>query len=694
MQNQTKLFTDDDLNTVRVINPPWLPPELREKLAEHKVIAHTTSFSKAERRILRKRKRIMVSEWAEKHRYLTMSSIPGIWRNEVTPYLTGIMDAAIFPSVQTIIICKAPQVGMSEGAHNFIGYVIDRAPGPVLYVYPDELTARENSKDRILPMIQSSPRLRSYMTRVQDDASVLRINLQHMPIYLAWARSASRLANRPIRYVIFDETDKYPEATGKREADPISLGEKRTRTYQWNRVVWKISSPTTETGYIWKAMTIEAQVVFYFWVCCPHCTQYQVMEFDQIKWPEDQRDPETVEQKKLAWYECKHCKKTWDDGMRDKAVRNGHWRAEALEDKHLGLELFAYLRMYRPSKIGFHIPSWLSYFVSLSEVAGAFLKGLSDFQKLKDFMNGHKAEPWRQILITTAQEEVLHACCDLEPQTVPVEAVALTAGIDVQKYGFWFVVRAWAADYTSWLIHYGNLAKWEDVENLLFNTTYPIGARGEGPGASGQGQVAGGEKKDIKTARIMRAAIDTGGGDTDLGLSMTEETYWWLRRNAVGRGCRVWGTKGASRSLAGKIHMSKPIDKTPSGKPLPGGLQIILLDTDDIKDMFFYRLNQAIERGAQAAYLHAKTGQDYASHITAEEKERDEKGVERWIKKKARNDLLDCECLAMMCADPEWPGGGIHLFRREKPKEKDSGPVKPSGSNWARGDRDGGWMER
>jgi hypothetical protein len=38
----------------------------------------------------------------------------------------------------------------------------------------------------------------------------------------------------------------------------------------------------------------------------------------------------------------------------------------------------------------------------------------------------------------------------------------------------------------------------------------------------------------------MRAGIDTGGGDRDEGMSMTEEAYAWLRRNGVGRGCRVW----------------------------------------------------------------------------------------------------------------------------------------------------------
>ncbi|MHC1745334.1 MAG: phage terminase large subunit family protein [Syntrophobacteraceae bacterium] len=51
--------------------------------------------------------------------------------------------------------------------------------------------------------------------------------------------------------------------------------------------------------------------------------------------------------------------------------------------------------------------------------------------------------------------------------------------------------------------------------------------------------------------RIWRAAVDTGGGNREDGLSMTEDTTNWLRRNGVGRGCRVWATKGSSTPLAG-----------------------------------------------------------------------------------------------------------------------------------------------
>ena len=52
----------------------------------------------------------------------------------------------------------------------------------MLCVYPDRDTARDNSKDRILPMLTSSPRLRKYLTGYDDDEASMRIKLKHMPL--------------------------------------------------------------------------------------------------------------------------------------------------------------------------------------------------------------------------------------------------------------------------------------------------------------------------------------------------------------------------------------------------------------------------------------------------------------------------------------------------------------------------------
>ncbi|MFH2098945.1 MAG: terminase gpA endonuclease subunit, partial [Pseudomonadota bacterium] len=185
-----------------------------------------------------------------------------------------------------------------------------------------------------------------------------------------------------------------------------------------------------------------------------------------------------------------------------------------------------------------------------------------------------------------------------------------------------------------------HLATWEDLENLLFKTTYPH---------AGQAGLS---------LPIWRAGLDTGGGRFDSGVSMTEEAYLWLNRNRSGRGCRVLATKGASRAQATRIRVGRPIEQTPSGKPLASGLRLLFLDSGAFKDAFFYRLAQAREAGVEAAYLHAETGTDYAKQITAEVKNR---GVWELVHK--NNHLLDAECVAMAVADPGCPGGGVHLVR-------------------------------
>ena len=470
---------------------------------------------RGEREVFRKRRPIPASVWAERHRILAMSRFPGPWRNDITPYLVGIMDAAAWPSVRTTTLCKAPQIGGSEAVNNLLGYFIDRDPGPALMVYPDAPTGRENMKDRLVPMIQDSKRLRSYMTGMDDDTSSLRIRLIHMPIYLAWAGSASRLANKPIKHVIFDEVDKYPTQASKKETDPIRLGEKRVITYQYDHKILKISTPTIEAGPIWQSLTQEAQVIFDYWVRCPECDGWQLMNFDQIKWDKvadaDRKrvnpSPQDMRMFGLAWYECPACGARWDDGMRDRAVSRGEWRARSGEQGARSGEqgagggehgagsgeqgatdpsnpsnpsdpsdMFAYLRERRPKKIGFHLPSWISPFVALSEVAAAFLDGLRDINAYKDFINAHKAEPWIIRRQERAEDAIMALRDDRPRGRVPSggQVACLTAGVDTQDAGFWYEIRAWGygMDMTSWGVREGYVETWEGLQRIVWHDEY------------------------------------------------------------------------------------------------------------------------------------------------------------------------------------------------------------------------------
>jgi terminase, large subunit len=582
------------------------------------------SFSEAEKRILKKRRPIRVSVWAERHRIITMGKFQGAWRNEVTPYLTGIMDAMAFPSVRTIILCAAPQIGKTEAVNNFVAWAIDRAPGPVLYVYPDALTARENSKDRILPMIEASPRLKDYMTGWEDDKTSLRIKLAHMPIYLAWAGSAARLANKPIRYVIFDETDKYPPQSNKRETDPISLGEKRTITYRYDHKIIKLSTPTIEGAPIWTALQNEAEEVFVYHVPCPDCGEKQEMDFDQIRWPkikdaeghETHPDPEIVEKESLARYVCIHCQSEWTDSDRDRAVLNGIWTG-----RESGISATHYLKTRIPRKIGFHLPSWISPFISMSTSASTFIKGRHNKTKLKDFRNHHQAIPWMDYT-QERQEDVLLTLRDDRPRgLVPSEGIlGITAAVDTQDYGFWYEIRAWGENFESWQIregyvpsdHKGDFAALEEV---LFQDVY----------------------YDVhkKAYPVQLVVIDSAG-------HRTWEVYQWCRQH----GRAVIPIKGEGR-MTGTHAWSKQ-DKIPgTNKPFPGGIQILRLNVNLYKDQLAGRLEIA-PADPGAWHFHSETPMGWAAQMCAEFV--NDKGI--WECPSGKdNHAWDCSCYNWAAAD-------------------------------------------
>ena len=576
---------------------------------------------------------LTVSQWAERYRILKAetSSEPGEWRNRRTPYLVGIMDAFSDPYIEKIVFNKGSQIGGTEALFNMLGYAIHQDPAPALVVMPTLELARYVSRKRIQPMIEGCPELRARKPANEDDFNTLEMLLPGMVLTMAGANSPASLASRPCRYVFLDEVNKFPRFTGQ-EADPISLATERQKTF-WNRKTVVTSTPTTEDGQITREMA-TCDVIFDYWVPCPHCGAMQILLFEQIKWPRelDRSDPNFAARvRELATYECEACGETIQDFQRPTMLGHGEWRPRQKGK-------------ISPRSVGFHLPSFYSPWLTWGDMAEVFVKSKDFPEKLMNVVNSWWAQPWIPRVSSVEDEDLEAAKTELPAQTVPQEAVALTCFVDVQKYGRWFAVRAWAKDFTSWLIHYGLLGSWYEVEELLFETAYPVDGSED-------------------TMRIWRAAVDTGGGRSDDGISMTEDTYLWLRRNAIGRGCMVWATKGASGQLSGKISVGKPLDKTPSGKPIPGGLQIIQLDTGKLKDSFHYRLDLARQGMPQGAYLHAETDQVYFKQIMAEEKRVDRRGIHQWVQVSKDNHLLDCECGNLILADPEWPGGGVNLLQ-------------------------------
>ncbi len=80
---------------------------------------------------------ITVSQWADENRRLSSESAAerGEWRTDRAPYQRAIMDA-LSPShpCDQVVLMSGAQLGKTSILENFIGYIIDLDPGPLLLV--------------------------------------------------------------------------------------------------------------------------------------------------------------------------------------------------------------------------------------------------------------------------------------------------------------------------------------------------------------------------------------------------------------------------------------------------------------------------------------------------------------------------------------------------------------------------------
>ncbi|WP_025322272.1 terminase gpA endonuclease subunit [Deferrisoma camini] len=609
-------------------------------------------FYPAERRVFRRPEKIKSSVWAEKYLRLpaSVTSMPGPFRLSRTPYLRGVMDTRDEPHVRRTVFCAAPQTGKTLSAYVPLFRDMDRPKGlPALIVMSGQDGAKKISKDYILPIMRETPRLRALFPPDPDDLTAYRIRLANgMRLYTAWSTSPQLLKTFPACYGVGDEVDDWPTSSGDRGGDPEALFDVRLRTYPRESKLTLVSSPVLPEG-IWSKL-VGCQEVRVYLVRCPECGAEQRMVWPRIRWPEAERDPERILAERLAVYECAGCGSQWDDADRDRAVDAGRW--QAVDKRYLDLERRELLddpfpqppaRPARePISVGFHLPAWCSKFVPLAKAVAEFLKAHHEpdpaarREKLKAWTNNYPALPWVEEPPAERAESAILALRDDRPAgLVPAEAAALVVGIDTQDDGFWYEIRAFAAvTLTSWLVRYGFVTAWEDLERVVLHDRY--------------------RDPEGQELTVQLGLQDSGG-------HRTAEVYDWCRRVRV-----VRPSRGEQR-MRTPIAYSK-IDTYPgSTKPIPGGVQLVRVNTTYFKDALSARL-QVAPADPGAWLLHAETAEDYARHYTAEY--RDEAGI--WQPRGSRpNHLWDCGVLCLAAAEIL----GVRHWR--KPEETAEKPKPP-----------------
>ncbi len=607
---------------------------------------------------LRPRPRLPVSQWAEANRVLPPGSpIPGPWQNQVTPYLTEIMDAFSDGDAEKIIFVKPTQVGGTAALENMLGSLICQEPAPVMVVYPTDTLAERTVESKLEPMIKSTPALAEKY--LEHESTSQRLKFRGITVYLSGANSTSSLSSTPTRYLFLDEVDKYPGAS-KKEADAMSLAIERTKAYTTNRKIFITSTPTLKSGNIWRARE-EADEERHYFVPCPHCGEFIELKFAQLKWPGKEEYPDRAERAARAVYRCQECGGVITDREKQRMLQAGRWqtvrgrgtppepseavpvgRAGGNEAERMPVENGRSETKFSTAKsVAYWISTLYSPFTSFPEIAEAFMKAKDDPELLQNFVNSWLAEPWEDTRLKTSAELVLERRTELAEWVLPEWTRLLTGGVDVQESSLYWVVRAWGEGMTSQNVAHGQALSFAEVVRVM-NLPYAK---------------ASGEKMLVNLA-----LVDSGDQTDDVYDFCLFHSDWALPCKGV-------------PAMQSHYRIST-VNKAGSRA---NGMQLVLVDGGRYKDLIAARMRKP--NGTGSWMVHRDTGLNYAEQVTAEHKisERSSgKAVQKWVPKlsHAANHFLDAEVYAAAAADLKgvrtlWP-------EEESPLRPQPEPEAPS----------------
>jgi len=375
--------------------------------------------------------RITVTEWAEQYRSLSSkdSSEPGPYRCARTPYAREPQDCLSAHSlVEEVILMWGAQTSKTTIGSNWMGYIADVNPGPAMIVQPTIDMAKRYSRQRLTPMIEESPTLKRKVreNRSRDDANTTL--LKEYPggqWALAGANSAAGLRSMPVRDLFMDEIDAWPHDVDG-EGDPSALAEARQSTFA-RRKRLKTSTPTTRDF-----SRVEAEYLAsdrcQFWVPCPHCDEFQVLEWGAstnhgIKWAKDEAGRAIPSS---AHYVCRHCGAHIQEHNKPTMLARGEWRAAAPGAKAGKVRGFQLSSLYSPL-------GWLAWAELVQEwatVQDASRQG--DRSKLRAFINTRLAETYEEDGDRASEHELRKRAPDIPLRQVHWGLFVCTMGVDTQ----------------------------------------------------------------------------------------------------------------------------------------------------------------------------------------------------------------------------------------------------------------------
>jgi len=567
------------------------------------------TYRAAYMRGLRPDPELWIDEWADEYMRIPRESgaaEPGPYRTARTPYAREPMRC-LSPAhpCRRVVTMVASQLMKTQIALNWIGGCIHMAPSNFLMLLPTLGLAKRVST-RVGHTIDATPELKARVAKARSRDARNTMDTKEFEggtLYATTAGSAANLAELAARYVYGDEVDRW-DVDVDNEGDPIELAETRTSTFGRNAKVYFSSSPTIKGASRIADLFAESDQRHYY-VPCPHCGEFQTLEWENLKYTEDYSQVQFL---------CANpdCGCLIDEHHKGEMLAKGEWRAHAEGDgETVGFYLNA---LYAP--LGW--VSWLGLAKQFDKAKKAQDKG--DLEPMQVFYNTRLARLWDSAQEVTKASELQARAEEYSLGSAPAGVLMLTAAVDTQHNRLELLVIGWGEGMERWVVDHQVIMGDPSDDRTWQALDEKLKARYR-------------HTSGVELA-ICATAVDSGGHHTD-------EVYQFCR---LRRWRNVFAVKGASKP-GRPVIAQRPsrVDVTRKGNTEKHGAELWMIGTDTAKDWIYNRY--PLNEGPGALHFSIDLPADFYQQAVAERKiARYVKGHKRieWVKGKAdRNEATD-----------------------------------------------------
>lgn len=404
------------------------------------------------------------ADWACRYRY--MPSTSGLFNFDLSPYFKEPTSYMSDIAETACVIIKCPsQTGKSESLLNMLGWICEYDRYNTMLVFDTLKSGTKFSRNRIRPFLRDVCGVNNPNNTTKDpdkSNSVFDIGLgRGANLTIASSKSPNDLASNPVKYLLLDELDRYPDEL-KGEGDPVMLALQRQLRFRGMTVM--SSSPTTFENRIYQNFLLGTQQT---WGCICECGSFMDVRYDDIDFKGEQ-----------PTYTCKKCGQVYTEPE----IRGlEHCFSEPKNPEPLTDEFGRVWRSYEVFGTLCHsFYSWKG--LRKQEQAAISLGGAS----YRSFRNTRLGEIFIEKQETVEVTELLLAAkSDHTPNTIPANVTAITIGVDTHDsclFAFtcgwsWDSKKAYALDYSVIPGDPDNDDVWSELNKLLNKEYHSVDGR-------------------------------------------------------------------------------------------------------------------------------------------------------------------------------------------------------------------------